>query len=385
MSSSIAITTGEPAGIGPEICVKAVFTGRVKSPVTLIGDKKLLIKTSEKLGFGSIFPDWVKFEHVPLAHPAVPGQLDVANAPYVVETLRRAAQGAQNGTYSAVVTAPVQKSIIIEAGIPFTGHTEFFQQFAGVDRVVMMLTSGTSQQALRVALVTTHLPLQQIPAAITDEALDKTLAICAHALHQDFGIERPRIAVTGLNPHAGESGHMGREEIERIAPAIERAKATVHSAEFSGPWPADTIFVPAHSKNFDCIVCMYHDQGLPALKREGFGHGINITLGLPWVRTSVDHGTALDTKEAFLPLFPSHTIWRNAARESASCSACSVNLQHDFQRTHLWPVKDFRDIAHANASGRTFCTIAIGSSASPKPSTPLKATTSSKSARGRQH
>lgn len=294
MSSSIAITTGEPAGIGPEICVKAVFTGRVKSPVTLIGDKKLLIKTSEKLGFGSIFPDWVKFEHVPLAHPAVPGQLDVANAPYVVETLRRAAQGAQDGTYSAVVTAPVQKSIIIEAGIPFTGHTEFFQQFAGVDRVVMMLTSGTSQQALRVALVTTHLPLQQIPAAITDEALDKTLAICAHALHQDFGIERPRIAVTGLNPHAGESGHMGREEIERIAPAIERAKATVHSAEFSGPWSADTIFVPAHSKNFDCIVCMYHDQGLPALKREGFGHGINITLGLPWVRTSVDHGTALD-------------------------------------------------------------------------------------------
>ena len=222
MSSSIAITTGEPAGIGPEISVKAVFTGRVKSPVTLIGDKKLLIKTSEKLGFGSIFPDWVKFEHVPLAHPAVPGQLDVANAPYVVETLRRAAQGAQDGTYSAVVTAPVQKSIIIEAGIPFTGHTEFFQQFAGVDRVVMMLTSGTSQQALRVALVTTHLPLQQIPAAITDEALDKTLAICAHALHQDFGIERPRIAVTGLNPHAGESGHMGREEIERIAPAIER-------------------------------------------------------------------------------------------------------------------------------------------------------------------
>ena len=177
MSSSIAITTGEPAGIGPEICVKAVFTGRVKSPVTLIGDKKLLIKTSEKLGFGAIFPDWVKFEHVPLAHPAVPGQLDVANAPYVVETLRRAAQGAQDGTYSAVVTAPVLKSIIIEAGIPFTGHTEFFQQFAGVDRVVMMLTSGTSQQALRVALVTTHLPLQQIPAAITDEALDKTLSI----------------------------------------------------------------------------------------------------------------------------------------------------------------------------------------------------------------
>ena len=205
MSSRIALTTADPAGIGPEICVKAVFTGRVKSPVTLIGDKKLLIQTSEKLGFGSIFPDWVKFEHVPLAHPAVPGQLDVANAPYVVETLRRAAQGAQDGTYSAVVTAPVQKSIIIEAGIPFTGHTEFFQQFAGVDRVVMMLTSGTSQQALRVALVTTHLPLQQIPAAITDEALDKTLAICAHALHQDFGIERPRIAVTGLNPHARKS------------------------------------------------------------------------------------------------------------------------------------------------------------------------------------
>lgn len=294
MSSSIAITTGEPAGIGPEICVKAVFTGRVKSPVTLIGDEKLLVRTSEKLGFGSIFPHWVRFEHVPLVNPVTPGTLDVANSPYVIETLRRAAQGAQDGTYSAVVTAPIQKSIIIEAGIPFTGHTEFFQQFAGVKHVVMMLASGCGSDALRVALATTHLPLSKVPSAITPQLLDDTLSICAHSLKQEFGIEKPRIAVTGLNPHAGESGHMGSEEINLIIPAIERARQTIHGADFSGPWPADTIFVQRHAQDFDCILCMYHDQGLPALKREGFGHGINVTLGLPWVRTSVDHGTALD-------------------------------------------------------------------------------------------
>ncbi len=294
MTSRIAITTGEPAGIGPEICVKAVFTGRFKSPVTLIGDERLLVKTAEDLGFGSIFPQWVEFEHVELAHPVVPGKLDAANAPYVVETLARAARGAQDGTYRAVVTAPVQKSIIIEAGIPFVGHTEFFQQAAGVKHVVMLLAAGVAKESLRVALATTHLPLAKIPEAITPQLLDDTLSICAHGLKQDFGFERPRIAVTGLNPHAGESGHMGREEIEVIAPAIERARQSIASCEFSGPWPADAVFMPQNSKNFDCIVCMYHDQGLPTLKRDGFGHGINVTLGLPWVRTSVDHGTALD-------------------------------------------------------------------------------------------
>lgn len=294
MTSTIAITTGEPAGIGPEICVKAVFTGRVKSPVTLIGDEKLLVNTSVKLGFGTIFPSWVSFEHVPLVHPVTPGKLDAANAAYVVETLRRAAQGAQDGTYRAVVTAPVQKSVIIDAGIPFIGHTEYFQQFSGAKHVVMLLASGCEENALRVALATTHLPLARIASAITPELLDQTLSICAHALKRAFGIETPRIAVTGLNPHAGESGHMGREEIEIIAPAIERARQSLHGAEFSGPWPADTIFVPRHAEQFDCIVCMYHDQGLPVLKREGFGHGINVTLGLPWIRTSVDHGTALD-------------------------------------------------------------------------------------------
>ena len=294
MSNTIAITTGEPAGIGPEICVKAVFTGRVKSPVTLIGDQNLLIKTSEKLGFGSIFPSWVHFEHVPLVAPVTPGELNAANSAYVVETLRRAADGAQQERFSAVVTAPVQKSIIIEAGIPFTGHTEFFQQAAGVSHVVMMLTSGSSADSLRVALATTHLPLSKVPAAITPKLLDDTFAVVARSLKCDFGIEIPKIAVTGLNPHAGESGHMGTEEIDVIAPAIERAKHSVHNAEFSGPWPADTIFVERLAKNYDCILCMYHDQGLPALKRAGFGHGINVTLGLPWVRTSVDHGTALD-------------------------------------------------------------------------------------------
>lgn len=294
MSHTIAVTTGEPAGIGPEICVKAVFTSRFKSPVTLVGDKRLLIETSEKLGFGSLFPDSVFFDDVRLAAPVVPGKPDTANAPYVVETLRRAAAGAQNGTYEAVVTAPVQKSIIDEAGIPFTGHTEFFQHAAGVDNVVMMLTSGCAADALRVALVTTHLPLRAVPDAVTPEKLDAVLSICAHALKQDFGIESPRIAVTGLNPHAGESGHMGREEIDVITPAVDRARRSVTNVTFEGPLPADTVFVAQHAARYDCIVCMYHDQGLPALKREGFGHGINVTLGLPWVRTSVDHGTALD-------------------------------------------------------------------------------------------
>lgn len=294
MPFHIAVTTGEPAGIGPEICVKAVFTGRVKSPVTLIGDKHLLMHTAETLGFGSMFPEWVSFEHVPLAHPVTPGQLDTANSPYVVEILRRAAAGAQAGTYEAIVTAPVQKSAIIEAGIPFTGHTEFFEEAAGVKHVVMMLVSSSAPEALRVALATTHLPLRELPEAITPSLLDDTLSVVAHALKQDFGITEPKIAVTGLNPHAGESGHMGTEEIEIIAPAIERARRSIIGVHLTGPLPADTVFVPHHSDKYDCIVCMYHDQGLPALKREGFGHGVNVTLGLPWVRTSVDHGTALD-------------------------------------------------------------------------------------------
>lgn len=294
MTPSIAITTGEPAGIGPEICVKAVFSGLATAPVTLIGDKTLLVQTAEMLGFGTVFPNNVLFEHVSLARAAVAGKLDASNAPYVVETLRRAAQGAQDGRYAAVVTAPVQKSIIMQAGIPFSGHTEFFQHFSGVEHVVMMLMSSPEPDALRVALVTTHLPLSHVPAAITAQRLDKTLAVCAEALRRDFGIAAPRIAVTGLNPHAGESGCMGMEEIQIIAPAIERARRAMPGVVFSGPWPADTVFVPNHAANFDCILCMYHDQGLPALKREGFGHGINVTLGLPWVRTSVDHGTALD-------------------------------------------------------------------------------------------
>lgn len=196
------------------------------------------------------------------------------------------------GRFSAIATAPVQKSIINDAGIPFIGHTEFFAKIARVNKVVMMLVASEKIDALRVALVTTHLPIAKLAQAITNDALDETLKILHHDLHHHFGLTSPRIAVTGLNPHAGEGGHMGDEEIRVIGPAIERAQS--QGIDASGPYPADTIFVADRLKNYDAILCMYHDQGLPVLKHASFGHGVNVTLGLPFIRTSVDHGTALD-------------------------------------------------------------------------------------------
>ena len=285
----IALTTGEPSGIGPEISVKSVY--EISTPVCLVGDRSLLDHERIRLGL----PDWpahVSFEQVDLAHPIVYGQLDSANATYVLKTLEVAALGALDGRFSAIATAPVQKSIINDAGIPFTGHTEFFADIAHVKKVVMMLVASEKADALRVALVTTHLPIAKLAQAITDEALDNTIQILHHDLCHHFGIAQPRIAVTGLNPHAGEGGHMGDEEIRVIGPAIERAQAL--GIETSGPYPADTIFVTDRLKNYDAILCMYHDQGLPVLKHASFGHGVNVTLGLPFIRTSVDHGTALD-------------------------------------------------------------------------------------------
>ena len=290
MVSPVAVTTGEPAGIGPEVSVKAAFAADF--PVTLIGDERFLRETAEKAGLPSAFPANVRFHNIPLAAPVVPGRLDVRNAPYVVETLKCACDGALAGTFSAVTTGPVQKSIISDSGLEFTGHTEFFAGRSRVKRVVMMLTSSEKADALRVALATTRLPLAKVPAAITGELLDDVIGILVRDLRERFGISSPKIAVTGLNPHAGESGHMGREEIDVISPAIGRAQQKGSSV--TGPWPADTIFVREHARHYDAILCMYHDQGLPVLKREGFGHGINVTLGLPWIRTSVDHGTALD-------------------------------------------------------------------------------------------
>ena len=227
-------------------------------------------------------------EHVPLVRPSVPGRLDPANGPYVVAVLERALRGCLAGEFDAMVTAPVQKSTLNDAGIAFSGHTEFLAERSGSKQVVMMLVGG----GLRVALATTHLPLADVPRNITREKLQQILRVLDADLRRRFGIARPRILVAGLNPHAGESGYLGREEAEVIAPAIGDAVRAGIAA--SGPVPADTLFVPERLAAADCVLAMYHDQGLPVLKYASFGRGVNVTLGLPFVRTSVDHGTALD-------------------------------------------------------------------------------------------
>jgi 4-hydroxythreonine-4-phosphate dehydrogenase len=227
-------------------------------------------------------------EHVPLRRPRIPGRLDPANSRYVLEVLDRAIDGCLAGEYDAMVTAPVQKSVINDAGIVFTGHTEYLAERAQAPHVVMMLVGG----GLRVALATTHLALSEVPRAINRNGLVSTLRVIDVDLKNRFHIPRPRILVAGLNPHSGESGHLGTEDLEIIAPAVAEARAA--GIEASGPLPADTIFVPERLKGADCVLAMYHDQGLPVLKYASFGRGVNVTLGLPFVRTSVDHGTALD-------------------------------------------------------------------------------------------
>ena len=270
----IALTSGEPAGIGPELCV-ALAREPFAARLVAIGDRKLLS------GFGDV-------EHIPLERDVVPGKLDRANARYVLRMLDRAVQGCLAGEFDAMVTAPVQKSVINDAGVAFSGHTEYLAERCGASQVVMMLVGG----GLRVALATTHLPLAAVPAAITRDGLLNVLRVLDRDLKRRFRIARPRILVAGLNPHSGESGHLGREEIEVIAPAVEAAAA--HGIAAQGPIPADTLFVPQRLKEADCVLAMYHDQGLPVLKYASFGRGVNVTLGLPFVRTSVDHGTALD-------------------------------------------------------------------------------------------
>jgi len=270
----VALTSGEPAGIGPELCVllaREAFQARVIA----LGDRELL------KGFPEV-------EHVPLRRARTPGKLDPANSRYVLEVLDRAIDGCLAGEYDAMVTAPVQKSVINDAGIAFTGHTEYLAERAHAPHVVMMLVGG----GLRVALATTHLALSEVPRAITRESLARTLQVLHADLQKRFHIARPRILVAGLNPHSGESGHLGTEDMEVIAPAVAEARAAGIAA--SGPLPADTLFVPERLKGADCVLAMYHDQGLPVLKYASFGQGVNVTLGLPFVRTSVDHGTALD-------------------------------------------------------------------------------------------
>jgi 4-hydroxythreonine-4-phosphate dehydrogenase len=289
----IAITTGEPAGIGPEISAAAVNAALADHPdvdLTLIGDETLLAARADAAG--SPLASGARVHHVPLAAPAHAGQLDARNARYVLATLDHAIDGALAGAYDAIVTAPVQKSVINDAGIPFTGHTEYLEARANASQVVMMLAGDTPHGPLRVALATTHLPLSGVPAALTIDGLVSVLRVLLSDLTNHFGIPQPRVAVTGLNPHAGEGGHLGREEIEVISPAIALVQASGHAVE--GPFPADTLFVPARVQQYDAVLAMFHDQGLPVLKYATFGHGVNITLGLPFIRTSVDHGTALD-------------------------------------------------------------------------------------------
>ncbi|WP_336936332.1 4-hydroxythreonine-4-phosphate dehydrogenase PdxA [Acinetobacter beijerinckii] len=291
------ITSGEPAGIGPDICLS--LAKRIdERPIVILADLDLLKQRADQLGMAVEFvlyqgqqkssvSEQLFVEHVPLAHSVVLGQLDSANAAYVLEQLRRSADYAMSGKSVGVATAPVQKSIINEAGIAFSGHTEYYQEFAGIDRVVMMLAT----KSLRVALVTTHLPLRDVSDAITKERLHQVIDILIHDLKTKFKITEPHILVCGLNPHAGENGYLGREEIDVINPVLETYRA--QGIEMSLSLPADTLFTPENLSNADAVLAMYHDQGLPVLKSQGFGEAVNITLGLPFIRTSVDHGTAL--------------------------------------------------------------------------------------------
>ena len=299
---AIAITAGEPAGIGPELV--AMLAARHHEhpwPARLIvfGDRDVLDRRAQRIGLHPHFVPYEPMSAGPSGHameiwderviaPVEPGRPDPANAATVIAMLTHAADGCATGAFAALVTAPVQKSVLLDAGFAFTGHTEFLADRAHVPRVVMLLVGG----GLRVALVTTHLPLAAVAAAITRNAVTETIGILAKALRDRFGIPAPRIAVCGLNPHAGEGGHLGREDIDIVAPAIADARAAGH--DVTGPIPADTVFVPDHARRYDAIVAMYHDQGLPALKAASFGGGVNVTLGLPFIRTSVDHGTALD-------------------------------------------------------------------------------------------
>ncbi|VVD70786.1 4-hydroxythreonine-4-phosphate dehydrogenase PdxA [Pandoraea capi] len=312
----LAITTGEPAGVGPELTVQALVkclavpetsaafpaSSPASSPpdallarcrFAVLGDASLLATRAQAVGLGDAWQQLladgrVRVVHHPLAVPVTPGQLDAANGRYVLALLDDAIDGAMAGAYDAVVTAPLQKSTINDCGVAFTGHTEYLAERTGTPRVVMMLAGG----GLRVALATTHLPLAQVPGAIRRDELLQTLVILHQDLMRYFGVTRPRILVTGLNPHAGESGYLGREEIDVITPALDDAHAVGIDAR--GPYPADTLFQPRHLEGADAVLAMYHDQGLPVLKYASFGAGVNITLGLPIIRTSVDHGTALD-------------------------------------------------------------------------------------------
>ncbi|WP_448553453.1 4-hydroxythreonine-4-phosphate dehydrogenase PdxA [Thalassotalea montiporae] len=300
MVKRIAITPGEPAGIGPDL---AVAIAQQDWPVQLVvvGCRKAMTERAQQLGLPLSLTDYdsnaqpqpqkagtLVIKDIPTAAEVVPGQLNPSNGAYVVETLRVASEINISGEFDAVVTGPVHKGLINQAGIAFSGHTEYFAHQANCSDVVMMLATP----GLRVALVTTHIPLAYVSKAITPERLQKVTRILDHDLREKFGIEQPKIYACGINPHAGEDGHLGREEIEVMNPAF--AELREEGINVIGPLPADTIFQEKYLQDADAILSMYHDQGLPVLKYKGFGSSVNITLGLPFVRTSVDHGTALE-------------------------------------------------------------------------------------------
>jgi len=280
----VALTAGEPAGIGPDLCVQLAQC-LPDAEIAVIADRILIEQRAKLLGLplGNL-----NIHHIPLAAPCVPGKLNPANSRYVLETLSYATQGCLNGQFDAIVTAPVHKGVINDAGIPFTGHTEFLAELTGTKQVVMMLAGG----GMRVALATIHLPLRAVPDAITRDGLESTLRILHRDLVQRFGIASPRIYIAGLNPHAGEGGHLGMEEIETITPVLEKLRG--EGMHLTGPLSADTMFSQHNIQHCDAFLAMYHDQGLAVLKHASFGGGVNVTLGMPIIRTSVDHGTALD-------------------------------------------------------------------------------------------
>jgi len=297
-TAPLALTTGEPAGIGPDLCLTVAASARAQALVCL-ADRELLGERAAALGLRCQLHDYapggpvtraageLTVLHQPLSAICRAGQLDARNASQVVSLIDRAADGCLRGEFAAMVTAPVQKSLINQAGIAFTGHTEHIAARVGAPLPVMMLVAGT----LRVALATTHLPLRAVADALDIDGLLQILTILQQDLQRYWRIAQPRIAVCGLNPHAGEDGHLGHEEQQIIEPALQRARA--EGIDARGPYPADTLFVPRNLEGIDAVLAMYHDQGLPVLKHAGFGEAVNVTLGLPIVRTSVDHGTAL--------------------------------------------------------------------------------------------
>jgi len=295
----LAITPGEPAGIGPDLLLE-ITRQELAFQLIAVADPRMLEDRARLLGLPLKITEWTPSNDSPApagelyvkpvetAARSTPGKLDPVNGPYVIKTLVQAVNGCRDGLFHGLVTGPVQKSVINDAGIPFTGHTEFLAQLTNTPQVVMMLATN----GLQVALVTTHLPLSRVSAAITKDLLSDVLHVIHRDFQQHFGVQSPHLLVCGLNPHAGENGYIGREEQETIIPALKSLRE--QGLNVKGPYPADTVFTPKYIASADAIVAMYHDQGLPVLKHKGFGKAVNITLGLPIIRTSVDHGTALD-------------------------------------------------------------------------------------------